>query len=159
MGKEMNIFSRFFGPSPKKEMESYYLRLGNINNEEMGTMVVFVTIARKMVENNPVSLGFLPGISLLAPYEAHRADVGCIEKMEKLVKQVQNENQNALAAGLMAWNYTLRAVAGPKFKLLAQGIWKELSRGFPFAGVAALAMNVSSIPPGEYPLIPEGFQI
>ena len=124
----------------------------------MWAMVVFVTIARNMIESNPAGFGFTSPFSLLAPFEAYQADKDCIVKMEKLIKQVQGQNQHTLAAGLMAWLHTLRAVSAPKLRLLTRGMWEEVARGFPNADATARAMGITSIRPQTYPLVPAGFR-
>lgn len=52
-----------------------------------------------------------------------------LANLEMSIRKAQKQNNLPIAAGLMVWVYSLRAVMFPPLRIVGQSIWKEMERG------------------------------
>jgi len=88
------------------------------------------------------------GCDLLDPSICLAKDPMITFRLSNAIGKLQRSGNPQLAAGLMVWVHTLRAMTRPELRTLGRAMWRELERGFPHVEEAALpcARNVSLSP-------------
>lgn len=124
---------RWANKSQEKELQEFLSHLNAADDDEVALTVVLASEMRHRVSD-------VLGFDLMFPTIIAAQHPLATMQIVKLVKQLQSNKDFVAAAGLMVWVHTLRAsgqAASGELRTLARQMWRELSRGFPYAESAA----------------------
>lgn len=110
----------------EQELHAFAEQLQSVNGDELGLVVAMATHLRHNLERES-------GVSLLFPVVASAQKPDLTVVLNRLIRDFQRQGGQPLAAGVMVWLHTLRAmsvVASPKLRNLGRKMWDELERGF-----------------------------
>ncbi len=141
----MGIFTKLLTSPMKKTLRKYVEFLSTGSDEEMGQLLAWATIAREVMIDAEDAFKILDGETpftyTVQTEDTSNAIAKIIPTSAEFQKFVQMLDYGApLLGGYAVWKMTIYCLMGKKGELLdAEGytlgrkIWKELSRGIPYA--------------------------
>lgn len=112
-----------------KELEKFVSNLRALDGAEVGMIVALATRQRHILA---VEYGWF----LLDPFVTLQRDPGAAITLNALIRAAQRRGQEPLAAGMMVWLHSLRAMQSPELRQGGRDLWRQLQRGFPYCDQA-----------------------
>lgn len=126
--------------------------LNAMDTSELGLPVAMATSCRHVIAR---TYGIDPIFPALILVKNPLASYHCV----KMIQNLQRENNQQVAAGLMVWAHTFRAMDDLELRPLGRSMWSRLALGFPFVESAAAdyyAMTGTVLDISSYDQIPDG---
>ena len=129
----------------KKTLRKYVEFLSTGSDEEMGQLLAWATIAREVMIDAEDAFEILDGETPFMYTTQTEQTAAAVAQIIPASTEFQREAQNyeyggALLGGFAVWKMTIYCLMGKKGELLdvegytlGRKIWKELSRGIPYA--------------------------
>lgn len=112
-----------------------------MDDAELGPVLVMASSMRcSLVASSEVSQDFFDGLDL----HSERA-LFVPFKLNRLIQQYQRDGAPILAAGVMVWLHSARAILQPELRLTGREMWRELVRGWPHIEDAAALLLDSGV--------------
>jgi len=141
----MGLFTKLLSSPMKKNLRKYIEFLSTGSNEEMGQLLAWATIAREVMIDAEDAFEILDGEAPFMYTVQTERTIAAVTQILPASAEFQREAQShaygaPLLGGFAVWKMTIYCLMGKKGELLdAEGftlgrkIWKELSRGVPYA--------------------------
>jgi hypothetical protein len=123
------LFESWANKTQLKEIQTFIDGLRAVDSEELGLVVAQAAHWRSKIEAE--------GIPISDPIAVHGADPTVVLSLIRIVQQMQRQNRQHEAPGLMVWVHSLRAGNSFELRNKAREMWSQLARGFPHAVEAA----------------------
>lgn len=120
------IIRNYCVKSIKEEMINFITSLEGASDKEAGAMLGFAAHIRNKFSTNS-------NFDFLDPIIAVSLDRSWSATLLNFIKKCQQEGSLLDAAGAKVWLYTLEAASFPELRIYGRKMWKELSRGLPYA--------------------------
>lgn len=119
------MFKSLFNKTQQRELDEFLENLRGMDKLEIaGPLCLAIDYRNAVLADS--------GLDLLEPHLAMAAKPSLQWTVNRDIKAAQKggENGRVLAAGLMMWLHTLRAVRNPRLRAKAREMWGELGRAF-----------------------------
>lgn len=107
-----------------EDIDRFLVSLEGMDAEAIGMVVACATHWRNVFSKD--------GINLREPMMEGRRNPMLAFEINRMIAQAQKADPS-MAAGLMVWLHTIRAVTYPELRLKGRRLWGQLRRGFEFA--------------------------
>lgn len=138
-----------------KEINEFNHGLKSMDDDEIALGVAMATHQRHLLDE-------LYGWDLSMPVLCWKKDFDASLKLSRAIEELQKAGKQPVAAGVMVWLHTLRAMApSATFELRASAryMWSQLQRGFPLVPQAASNARImwnASMNIADFEMIPDG---
>jgi hypothetical protein len=129
------MFEKWAVSRQESELQQFVERLQSVNGDELGLVAAMATHLRHNIEREF-------GVRLLFPVTAIRQRPDLPIALNRLIRDFQRQGGQPLAAGVMVWLHSLRAMSpagSPRLRNLGRAMWDELERGFDHVAWAKLS--------------------
>ncbi len=114
----------------RTDIERFVSSLKGLPNDAIGSLVAFAAVMKiNLTQQGALPLGILESETYHRTGKAPKAAM----HLRKLIAGFQKDGQQQIAAAMMVWLHSLRAIFIPEITYIGQEMWSELRRGFPYA--------------------------
>lgn len=131
----------------RRELEEFVARLKALDGHELGLILAMATHQRHVFLS-------AKGWQLIYPAALVDQPQNVPMQLAEIIKTLQGQGRPDIAAGVMVWLHTVRALQSPDLKQFGREMWGQLERGTPFCEEAAA---IFSKMPGGSEILTVGF--